>query len=116
MEFNRPLIVRKAARHPGSLPKRWGMLEVSQPNVVLSALKPGREGSVVMRVFEAAGRATAGASVRFTPNVQSAEAVDALERPAGDVKLDKDAVSFDLHPFEIKAVRVRLTPLAQEKR
>lgn len=115
MEFNRPLIVRKTARHAGPLPKRWGMLEVSKPNVVLSALKPGRDGSVVVRVFEATGQATAGASINFAAAVKSAEQVDALEDAQGPVKFEKDAVSFDLHPFEIKAVRVQLAPLAPAK-
>jgi alpha-mannosidase len=117
MAFNRPLIVRKTQRHPGTLPKRWGMLEVSQPNVVLSSLKPGRDGSVVLRVFEATGKATPGVSVKFASAVKSAEQVNALEEPQGPMKSAGDAVSFDLRPFEIKAVRVTLAPNspAQEK-
>jgi alpha-mannosidase len=118
MEFNRPLIVRKAQRHPGTLPKRWGMLEVSKPNVVLSSLKPGRDGSLVFRVYEAAGTATPGVSVKFASAVKSAEQVNALEAPQGPVASAGDAVSFDLRSFEIKAVRVRLAEMApaQEKR
>jgi alpha-mannosidase len=117
MAFNRPLIVRKAQRHPGTLPKRWGMLEVSQANVVLSSLKPGQDGSLVFRVYEAAGKPTPGVSVKFASAVRSAEQVDALEEAQGPETSAGDAVSFDLRPFEIKAVRVRLAPMApaQEK-
>lgn len=112
MEFNRPLIVRKAARHAGTLPKRWAMLEVSRPNVVLSAFKPGRDGGVVVRVFEAAGKKTPGVSIRFASPVQSAETVNALETIDANAKpkVEADSISFDLRPFEIKAIRVRLAP------
>jgi alpha-mannosidase len=111
MAFNRPLIVRKPQRHPGPLPKRWSMLTVGQPNVVLSALKPGGDGSLVVRVFEAEGKATRGASLRFASKVGKAESVNALEKPLGDaVRVEKDGVTFDLHPFEIKTVRVSLDP------
>jgi alpha-mannosidase len=114
MAFNRPLIVRKAQRHPGPLPKRWSMLSVSQPNVVLSALKPGSDGSLVVRVFEAEGKATSGASIRFASKVKRAEAVNALGKPVdGAVKIEKDDVTFDLHPFEIKAIRVSLDSSAR---
>ncbi len=41
MELNRPLMVRTAACHAGELPPRWGLLEVTDPGVVVSACKPG---------------------------------------------------------------------------
>ena len=44
LEFNHPLLCRKVLPHAGTLPARWGLLEVSSPNVVVSALKPGRDG------------------------------------------------------------------------
>ena len=44
LEFNHPLLARAAAPHPGPFPARWGLLDVAAPNVVLSALKPARDG------------------------------------------------------------------------
>ena len=41
LEFNHPLLCRAVLPHAGTLPARWGLLEVSNPNVVVSALKPG---------------------------------------------------------------------------
>ena len=67
LEFNNPLIARKVAKHSGILPKRWGFLEVSHLNVVTSALKPGPDGSVILRVYEASGRATAGVNSDLYP-------------------------------------------------
>ena len=40
LEFNHPLICRKVLPHAGPLPNRWGLLEISDPNVVVSSLKP----------------------------------------------------------------------------
>ena len=58
LEFNRPLIAAKATTHTGELPQRWGLLEVTPSDVVVSALKPGRDGTAILRVYEAtpAGR------------------------------------------------------------
>ncbi len=39
LEFNHPLVCRKVTSHEGSLPPRWGLLEVSNPHVVVSALE-----------------------------------------------------------------------------
>ena len=56
LEFNHPLLCRAVLPHAGNLPARWGLLEVSNPGVVVSALKPGSQGVAVLRVYEATGR------------------------------------------------------------
>ena len=106
-EFNHPLLCRKVLPHAGSLPSRWGLLDVSHPNVVVSALQPGRDGAVVLRVYEAAGQPAAGVNVKLRAKVISASAVNLMGDPEGDIKVDPD-VSFDLRPFQIKTIRLRL--------
>ena len=56
LEFNHPLICRNVLPHAGTLPSRWGLLEVSNPNVVVSSLETEPGGDVALRVYEAAGR------------------------------------------------------------
>jgi len=58
LEYNNPLLCRKAATHAGKLPKAWGLLEVSKPNVVITALKQANDGSTILRLYEASGKAT----------------------------------------------------------
>jgi alpha-mannosidase len=109
LEFNNPLIVRKAAPHPGALPGRWGLLEVSPDNVVLSAVKPGEDGSTVVRVYEAEGRPVRGAELRLKTGLVMAEETDLLEN--AQKKLDVEggaALRFALGPFEIKTFKLRL--------
>lgn len=108
LEFNHPLVCRKEAPHPGALPKRWGLLEVSSPNVVVSALKPGRDGSAVLRLYEATGKSTPGATVKLRAKVVSAHDANLLEDAGTAIKVEGDAVRLDLGPFEIKTIVLRL--------
>jgi alpha-mannosidase len=106
-ELNHPLLCRKVLPHAGLLPSRWGLLEVSHPNVVVSALQPGRDGSALLRVYEAAGQPAPGVKVKLQAKVASARAVNLMDDPGVEIQVD-DGVSLDLHPFEIKTIRLRL--------
>ena len=108
MEFNHPLLARKVLPHAGSLPARWGLLEVSSPNVVVSALKPGRDGTAVLRVYEAAGRPAPGVKIAFNARVVEARPANLLEDPEGELKVENNAVSLDLRPYQIRTIRLRL--------
>jgi alpha-mannosidase len=107
-EFNHPLIVRKAAPHAGPLPKRWGLLEVSSPQVVVSSLAPDRDGRPVLRVYEATGQPAPGVTVALRMGVASAVEVNLLGDAGRDLPTEGDSVSFDLKPFEIKSIRLAL--------
>jgi alpha-mannosidase len=107
-ELNHPLLCRSVLAHGGSLPNRWGFLEVSNPEVVVSSLKPTRNGEVALRVYEAAGRPAAGVTIKIRATVLSATDANLLEDAGAQVKTEADAVRVDLGPFEIKTIRLRL--------
>jgi alpha-mannosidase len=111
LEFNNPLIVRKSASHRGSLPNQWGLLEVSPANLVLSALKPGKDGATVLRVYEASGKATTRATISFKAKVLSANEANLMEDSGLKLKIENNTLRFDLHGFEIKTFKLRLNPL-----
>ncbi|MEO6437507.1 MAG: glycoside hydrolase family 38 C-terminal domain-containing protein [Tepidisphaeraceae bacterium] len=115
MEFNHPLVVRKAANHPGALPNRWGLLEISHPNAVLSALKPGRDGTMIVRVFEATGVATPGVKLKLNGLLSKAEEVNLMEDPLRDLPVANNGFMFDLKPFEIKTFKLQLRSLSDVK-
>lgn len=106
LEFNNPLVVRKSTAHAGSLPKRWGALEVSHPDVVVSAWKPGPQGSAILRIYEAAGKAARDVTIRLAVPVAHADEANLLEEPTGKVEVAADALHVDLRPFEIKTIRL----------
>jgi alpha-mannosidase len=108
LEFNHPLLHRNVLPHSGSLPKRWGLLEIANPNVVVSSLKPTRDRMVMLRVYEASGRPASQVAVKLRAKVISAHGANLLEEVGRELKIQDDAVQFDLHPYEIKTLRVRL--------
>jgi alpha-mannosidase len=116
LEFNNPLLACKAASHAGLLPKRWGLLEISHPNVVVSAAKPGPQGSTIVRVYEAAGKATAGVTIRLSGKIAKAEEANLMENPIGKVEAADCALKFDLRAFEIKTFRLELQPFSLQSR
>lgn len=109
-EFNHPLITKKAISHAGALPKQWGLLEVSQPNVVVSALKPGRSGSTILRVYEAAGKATAGVKLKLQAAIAAAHEANLMEDPGRKMDVQKNTLEFDLGAYEIKTFKLEIRP------
>jgi alpha-mannosidase len=113
MELNHPLIVRKASAHAGELRKRWGLLEVSAPNLVVSALKPGRAGNLILRLYEATGAATSGVRVKLSAGLTSASEVNLMEDELKSLPVQGDSFQFDARGYEIKTFRLNIQPLAQ---
>jgi len=108
LEFNNPLVAQAVAAHPGILPKRWGFLQTSPQNVVVSALKTGPNATAVLRIYEATGQAT-DASLRLSNPVAAAEEVNLMEDPGPNLAVPADhTLRVHLRPFEIKTIKLRL--------
>jgi alpha-mannosidase len=108
LEFNNPLIVRKTGVHAGGMPAVWGLMDVSNPYVVVSALKPSRGGEVAVRVYEAAGQPARSVRLHFARRVAEARAANLIEDPGAPLPVRDNAISFDLQPYEIKTFLLRL--------
>src|SRR5262249_32671295 len=106
LEFNHPLIVRKAESHGGVLPKRWGFLTVSHADVITSALKPGPDGSAILRVYEAGGKSAEDVRVTFAAAPVAAYDSNLIEETGR--KLDvSTGLRFNLRAYEIKTFRLQ---------
>jgi alpha-mannosidase len=109
LEFNHPLVVRALDQHPGDLSSKWGLLDISSPNVVLSALAPAQDGNgVIVRVYEAAGHAAADVKIHFSISVQAASEVNLMEDLLQSTAVEDDTIRLDLRPFEIKSFRLQM--------
>jgi alpha-mannosidase len=106
MEFNQPLLTCPMAAHPGKLPKQWGFLEITPNNIVVSAMKPGSDGTAVLRVYEATGRATT-AKIRLLAQTVAAEEVNLMEDPGQKLPVADNALQLDFRPFEIKTIKLQ---------
>jgi alpha-mannosidase len=106
LELTHPLIVRKCASHKGDLPATWSLFESTAPNVVLTAFKPGPDNSTIIRLYEAAGKPTKNVGLKFHAKFASAFQANLLEDSTGKLKVSKNSIEFDLHPFEIKTIKL----------
>ena len=109
LEFNHPLLVRAAAHHPGKLPSRWGLLEVSNPAVVVSSVKPGRKGLVIVRLYEASGLPATGVHFRSHAGITQLNEANLIEDPGAAVPFDNSGWTATFRPYEIKTYAVRLS-------
>ncbi len=106
LEFNQPLWVRSAAAHRGRLPAAASFLSVSNPQVVVSALKRSEDGrAFVVRLYESAGRSATGVRLALRDAVAADEA-DLLEQPLRAAVVCGGFLTVDFRPFEIKTFRL----------
>lgn len=105
--FNNPLIACTAAVHPGDLPPRWGFLEVRHPGVVVSALKPGEDGGVILRMYEATGRAADGVAIDSALPIERVEEVNLVEDLIRPMDISHKGLSVDFSPFQIQTLRLQ---------
>jgi alpha-mannosidase len=90
------------------------MLQVSSPNVVLSALMPAEDGNgLIARVYEAAGHAETNVRMQFAGGIRGASEVNLIEEQLQPVGVKGDSIQFDLRPFEIKTFRLQLPDAIQ---
>jgi alpha-mannosidase len=107
-EFCSPLDARKSASHAGVLPARWSLAQVSDPNVLLSCVKPGPGRSTILRLYEATGRPATGVKVRLAAGVMAAWEADLLERAGKRLAVQGDTLTLDFGAFEIKTVKLKV--------
>ena len=108
--FNHPLMAQTLAAHPGQLPKALGFPGHLSPERRGLRLKPGPGGTVVVRVYEAAGEPTA-AKIRLSVPVAAAEEVNLMEDPGRKLAVADNSLQINLHPFEIKTLKLKLLSL-----
>jgi alpha-mannosidase len=114
-EFNYKLAAVQVMAHTGALPAEHSFVSVTPQNVVLTAIKKAEDNhSLVFHMYEWAGKA---ADVTLTVPKGSTAAIktNLMEKPEGSpLKIDGDHVTVQIHPFEILALRVRLSADNQE--
>ncbi|HLK57788.1 MAG TPA: glycoside hydrolase family 38 C-terminal domain-containing protein, partial [Chthonomonadaceae bacterium] len=107
LEFNQPLLARKAEQRTGRLPKRLSLFTVSADNVIVSAVRATPQG-IVVRVYESEGRTSAGVTLRSAVALGVAQETNLIEKEAHSLSRAPDgrALTFDIGPFEIKTFRL----------
>ncbi|HEY0263854.1 MAG TPA: glycoside hydrolase family 38 C-terminal domain-containing protein [Granulicella sp.] len=106
-EFNYTLKAAQAEAHEGSLPAEHSFAGISDPNVVLTAMKKAEDGNgLIFRFYEWAGKA-ATVTLNVPPGASSAIMVNLMEKPTEEtIPVSGNAVAVPVTPFEIQTVRV----------
>jgi alpha-mannosidase len=87
----------------GTLPERAQFLDLQAENLILMALKPSREGGLVMRCYECHGEE---ANLELAGDLKMAlvENLDLLERIQDSEKIDKNVA---IAPWQIRTFKLR---------
>lgn len=109
-ELNTPLIPLRCAARRGGLPARHSLLELSHPDLALSAVKRTAAG-IAVRVYEAAGRAVAGArleaSLRGPLEIHETDLLERRIRLVAAIPPGRPAAwTFDVHGFGIRTFEI----------
>lgn len=106
-EFNFPLNAMQLESHEGKRPAEHSFVSVSDPNVVLTAMKKAEDANaLIFRFYEWAG--TSGTvQIGVPPGATSATMTNLMEEPEGAaLPVTANHVSVPVHPYEIVTVRV----------
>lgn len=77
-------------------------------HVIVETVKPAEDGDgLIMRLYEAHNQRGHG-TLTFNTAILSAHECNLLEEPLNDVSSQRNTLSFQVRPFEIKTFRVRL--------
>ncbi len=110
-EFNYDLIALQISPNRKYRSQR-SFLKVKPDNVIMTALKKAEDGDeIIVRVYEAVGEKTE-AEIEFFRRVESAEVVNLLEEFdeefEKELKVDGNLIRFEINPFEIVTLKVKL--------
>jgi alpha-mannosidase len=105
--FNFPLLSRKESLHAGKLKKTWNLFDISDSSVVVTAMKPGNNGTTIIRVYEAGGQNRNNVRITFNQSVQSVQEVNLMEDPIAALKISSNILPFNIRAFEIKTFAVK---------
>ncbi len=107
-ELNYKLIPVVASAHDGSLPASQSLITIEPANVVITAIKKAEDDdSTIVRFYEWSGR-PADVRLHFAGGITEASETNLMEKPAGKLTIDNDAIVVPTRPYEIKTVKVRL--------
>ena len=110
-DFNYELQSMQLEGHEGILPPEQSFVSVSNPNVVLTAMKKAEDSDgLIFRFYEWAGT-TGDVRITVPTGATSAILTNLMEQPEGaPLSITNHQVTVRAHPFEIVSVRVDYPP------
>ncbi|TET43884.1 MAG: hypothetical protein E3J66_01415 [Dehalococcoidia bacterium] len=96
------------ANAEGNLPLEFPFLEITPNNLILSALTKAEDSEeVILRFFETKGEETM-AEIELFRKIERATVANLLEQEEYELKADRNKLKFEVKPFEIVTLKLRL--------
>ena len=112
LNLNYKMTSMQAEKHAGSLPPQQSFVKLGNENVILTAVKRAEDdNSLIIRFYEWAGK-DGVVKVDIGPGVESASEADLMERPTGELQVEKAVVKVPTKPYEIKTVKLKFASAA----
>lgn len=107
-DLNAPMYAVLEEAHLGELDKAFSLLSVNKDNCMIEVVKKAEEGDdIIIRLYEYKNmRETA--LLTFAKDIDSCYECDLLEGNEKRVEVEKNCISFEIQPYEIKTFKVRL--------
>ncbi len=106
--LNQPLIAFLVSNHPGSLGKSFSLVQVSNPEVDIRAMKKAENNDqVIIRLQELFGKDVAGVEVSMLSKIKTAVEIDGQERSLGEATVKNGKLVVDLKKYEIRSFAIQ---------
>ena len=107
-ELNAPLQIANCKLQIANSSNLQSFLSTPTDHIVVETVKVAHDGDgLIVRLYEAHNQRGAATLVFGQPIINAVE-VDLLERTVGEVEVNGNEVRFQVRPFEVKSLRVRL--------
>ena len=105
---NHALFYQPSNSHRGSLPMEGSLLRATAEHTVISAVLPGRDGSVLIRAYETAGEREE-VCLEFAAEVAQARSMNLFGKEQGtEAAVSGRKLTFTVEPYALAQVEVRL--------
>lgn len=106
--LEQPLLAFAVTKHAGKLGRQFQLLEASNPQVTVQAVKRAEEGSgVIVRLQELWGR-PARQHLQFPTAIQEATEMTGIEQKIAPIRFEAQSMRLDFLPNQIRTIQVKL--------
>jgi alpha-mannosidase len=110
---DQPLLTFRTAKHPGKLGRSFSLLQVNSDQVTVRAVKLAEDSDrVIVRLQELNGQKPTKTTLTSAAPIESAEAVNGVEKELADLASGANRLALDFKPFQLRSVALELKPLA----
>lgn len=106
--LNVPLYSKVEEAHEGSLESKSSLVKVDKDNVIIEVIKKAEDSDeLVIRMYECHNMRT-NVTLEMISEIESVKECNLMETDISELSKDGNKVSFEMKPFEILTLKVKL--------